>query len=58
LISLAGASPEARGEVPGGVHVITAGAPPAAATIERMEGELSVRSVPGTTTFSLTLPVA
>ena len=39
LISLAGASPEARGEVPGGVHVITAGAPPAAATIERMEGE-------------------
>ena len=40
LISLAGASPEARGEVPGGVHVITAGAPPAAATIERMEGEL------------------
>src|SRR5213594_3524428 len=40
LISLAGVSPEARGEVPGGVHVITAGAPPAAATIERMEGEL------------------
>src|SRR6059058_1575817 len=40
LISLAGTSPEARGEVPGGVHVITAGAPPAAATIERMEGEL------------------
>src|SRR2546421_1365197 len=39
LISLAGASPEARGEVPGGVQVITAGAPPAAATIERMEGE-------------------
>ena len=39
LISLAGASKEVRGEVPGGVHVVTAGAPPAAATIERMEGE-------------------
>jgi len=39
LISLAGASREVRGEVPGGVHVVTAGAPPAAATIERMEGE-------------------
>src|SRR5207249_3638652 len=40
LISLAGASPEARGEVREGVHVITAGAAPAAATIERMEGDL------------------
>ena len=40
LISLANASPEARGEVPGGVHVVTAGAAPAAATIERLEGEL------------------
>src|SRR4029077_14586166 len=39
LISLANASPEARGEVPAGVHVVTAGAPPAAATIERLEGE-------------------
>ncbi len=39
LISLANASAEARGEVPPGVHVITAGAPPAAATIERLEGE-------------------
>src|SRR5438876_7415758 len=38
LTSLAGASPEARGEVPGGLHVITAGAPPAAATTGRMEG--------------------
>jgi fatty-acyl-CoA synthase len=28
-----------RGEVPAGVRVVTAGAPPAAATIERMEGE-------------------
>ncbi|MGE5133275.1 MAG: long-chain-fatty-acid--CoA ligase [Gemmatimonadota bacterium] len=39
LISLANASPEVRGEVPPGVKVITAGAPPAAATIERLEGE-------------------
>jgi acyl-CoA synthetase (AMP-forming)/AMP-acid ligase II len=39
LISLANASDETRGQVPPGVHVITAGAPPAAATIERMEGE-------------------
>ena len=39
LISLANATPEARGEVPPGVHVVTAGAPPAAATIERLEGE-------------------
>jgi acyl-CoA synthetase (AMP-forming)/AMP-acid ligase II len=39
LISLANASNEVRGEVPRGVHVITAGAPPAAATIERLEGE-------------------
>jgi fatty-acyl-CoA synthase len=39
LISLANASPEVRGEVPAGVHVVTAGAPPAAATIERLEGE-------------------
>ena len=29
-----------RGEVPAGVRVVTAGAPPAAATIERIEGEL------------------
>src|SRR5579859_7623745 len=39
LISLASASPAARGEVRAGVHVVTAGAPPAAATIERLEGE-------------------
>jgi fatty-acyl-CoA synthase len=38
LISLAGAPAEVRGEVPPGVQVITAGAAPAAATIERMEG--------------------
>jgi fatty-acyl-CoA synthase len=39
LISLANASPEQRGEVPPGIQVATAGAPPAAATIERLEGE-------------------
>jgi fatty-acyl-CoA synthase len=39
LISLANAPAQARGEVPRGVHVVTAGAPPAAATIERLEGE-------------------
>jgi fatty-acyl-CoA synthase len=39
LIALANAAENVRGEVPPGVHVITAGAPPAAATIERMEGE-------------------
>jgi acyl-CoA synthetase (AMP-forming)/AMP-acid ligase II len=40
LIALASAPAEVRGEVPRGVHVVTAGAPPAAATIERLEGEL------------------
>jgi acyl-CoA synthetase (AMP-forming)/AMP-acid ligase II len=39
LISLANAPAQVRGEVPPGVHVVTAGAPPAAATIERLEGE-------------------
>jgi fatty-acyl-CoA synthase len=39
LIGLASCPPEARGEVPAGVRVLTAGAPPAAATIERVEGE-------------------
>ena len=39
LISLANVSPEVRGEVVPGVRVVTAGAPPAAATIERLEGE-------------------
>jgi fatty-acyl-CoA synthase len=38
LISLANAAPQARGDVPAGVHVVTAGAAPAAATIERLEG--------------------
>jgi fatty-acyl-CoA synthase len=40
LIGIAGAPAEARGKVPGGLRVVTAGAPPAAATIERIEGEL------------------
>ncbi len=39
LISLASAPAKVRGEVPPGVAVITAGAPPAAATIERLEGD-------------------
>ncbi|MGD0604570.1 MAG: long-chain-fatty-acid--CoA ligase [Streptosporangiaceae bacterium] len=39
LITLANAPDSARGEVPAGVQVVTAGAPPAAATIERLEGE-------------------
>jgi len=39
LITLANAPAEARGEVPPGVRVVTAGAPPAAATIERLEGQ-------------------
>src|SRR5450755_10779 len=39
LIALANASAEVRGEVPAGVRVVTAGAAPAAATIERLEGE-------------------
>jgi fatty-acyl-CoA synthase len=39
LIALANAPAQVRGEVPAGVHVVTAGAPPAAATIERLEGE-------------------
>ncbi len=40
LIALANALADVRGDVPKGVHVITAGAAPAAATIERLEGEL------------------
>jgi acyl-CoA synthetase (AMP-forming)/AMP-acid ligase II len=39
LISLANAPADVRGDVPAGVRVVTAGAPPAAATIERLEGE-------------------
>ena len=40
LIGIASAPPEARADAPKGVRVVTAGAPPAAATIERIEGEL------------------
>jgi fatty-acyl-CoA synthase len=40
LIAMANAPPEARAQAPKGVRVVTAGAPPAAATIERIEGEL------------------
>src|ERR1700722_15074107 len=39
LISLANAPAQVRGEVPAGVRVVTAGAAPAAATIERLEGD-------------------
>lgn len=40
LISIANAPDEVRKGAPRGVRVFTAGAPPAAATIERVEGEL------------------
>jgi fatty-acyl-CoA synthase len=40
LISLANAPDEMRRGAPAGIRVVTAGAPPAAATIQRMEGEL------------------
>jgi fatty-acyl-CoA synthase len=40
LIGIANSPPELRREVPRGVRVLAAGAPPAAATIERIEGEL------------------
>jgi fatty-acyl-CoA synthase len=40
LIGLANAGEEARRAAPPGVHVLTAGAPPAASTIERLEDEL------------------
>lgn len=40
LISIANGPPELRREARRGVRILTAGAPPAAATIERVEGEL------------------
>lgn len=40
LISIANGPEESRREAPRGVRIVTAGAPPAAATIERVEGEL------------------
>src|SRR5262249_19715451 len=39
LISLANAPDPLRNRAPRGIRVVTAGAPPAAATIQRMEGE-------------------
>jgi acyl-CoA synthetase (AMP-forming)/AMP-acid ligase II len=43
LISLANAPDEVRGATKRSVRVVTAGAPPAAATIQRLEGELGWR---------------
>src|SRR6185436_9678361 len=40
LIGIANAPADVRRNAPGGVRVLTAGAPPAAATIARVEGEL------------------
>ena len=40
LIALANAPEDVRKDAPRGLRVLTAGAPPAAATIERVEGEL------------------
>src|SRR5581483_8125100 len=40
LIGIANAPADVRGRARKGVRVVTAGAPPAAATIERIEGEL------------------
>jgi fatty-acyl-CoA synthase len=40
LIGIANAPPDIRARAPRGVRVVTAGAPPAAATIERVEDEL------------------
>jgi fatty-acyl-CoA synthase len=40
LIGIANASPDLRDNARTGIRIITAGAPPAAATIERIEGEL------------------
>jgi fatty-acyl-CoA synthase len=40
LIAIANAPAEVRSQAPRGVRLFTAGAPPAAATIERIEGEL------------------
>jgi fatty-acyl-CoA synthase len=43
LVGLANAPAELRARAPRGVRVVTAGAPPAAATIQRVEGELAWR---------------
>ena len=54
LIGIAGAPQAVRARAPKGVRVVTAGAPPAAATIERIEGELgwSITHVYGLTETS------
>jgi len=54
LIGIANAPEELRRGVPRGVRVITAGAPPAAATIEQVEGELgwTIRHAYGLTEVS------
>jgi fatty-acyl-CoA synthase len=54
LIGIAGAPEDVRRGAPRGVRVATAGAPPAAATIERVEGELgwSITQVYGLTETS------
>jgi fatty-acyl-CoA synthase len=44
LIGLANAPADTRNGAPNGVRVVTAGAPPAAATIERIEGDLGWNS--------------
>jgi fatty-acyl-CoA synthase len=43
LITLANAPPEVRRDAPRDVRVVTAGAPPAAATIQRVEGDFGWR---------------
>lgn len=54
LIGIANAPVELRQKAPRGIRVFTAGAPPAAATIERIEGELGweIRHVYGLTEVS------
>jgi len=54
LIAIANAPAELRQKAPRGIRVLTAGAPPAAATIERIEGELGweIRHVYGLTEVS------
>ena len=57
LISLANAPAEARGEVPAGVRVVTAGAPPAAATIDWYE-QHGIAALENTSAHAVTVPGA
>ncbi len=59
LIGVAGAPADARQGAPKGVRVVTAGAPPAAATIERIEGEFgwTITHVYGLTETAPFIPV-